>query len=97
MSPPRGSGIIPTWLFQSPANSGANDGAMPLAYDINWQRYTNLTADQIQWFQAQPEWQNFLTYVVLSPQTATVATPVAVVNGVLQVHGQVIATKPIVV
>lgn len=56
---------------------------VPVAYQDGWQYFNNLTADQIAWFQAQPEWQNFLSYVALSPQTATVATPVAVVNSVL--------------
>lgn len=57
--------------------------AMPTAYDVNWQYFTNLTKDQIAWFQAQPEWQNFLSYVALSPAAAIVAAPLAVVNSAL--------------
>ncbi len=30
--------------------------AVPIAYDANWQLFTDLTKDQIAWFQAQPEW-----------------------------------------
>lgn len=58
---------------------------VPTAYDQNWQYYTNLTPAQIAWFQAQPEWGDFKAYVALSPKTATVATPVAVVNSTLAV------------
>lgn len=43
-------------LFQSPPNSGGNDGAMPLVYDMTWQSFTNLTDAQQQWFRSQPEW-----------------------------------------
>jgi hypothetical protein len=33
--------------------------AVPVAYDLGWQLFTNLTPDQIAWFQAQPEWATF--------------------------------------
>lgn len=72
----------------------------PAAYNEDWQYFTNLTPDQIAWFQAQPEWQNFLAYVALSPFTATAAVPVAVVNATLQAAGQPviqpIQPKPII-
>lgn len=71
--------------------------AVPTAYDPNWQYFINLTPAQVAWFQSQPEWQNFLAYVSLSPATAEAATPVAVVNTALQTVGQTIAvTKPII-
>lgn len=70
---------------------------MPLAYDVNWQYFTNLTSAQIEWFQAQPEWQNFLTYVTMSPTTATAATPIATVDSALQAAGKVLATTPLLV
>lgn len=60
---------------------------VPTAYDSNWQYFTNLTLDQIAWFQAQPEWAAFLAYVALSPKTATPATPAVVVSGALSIAG----------
>lgn len=33
---------------------------VPVSYDPNWQMFTNLTTDQIAWFQAQPEWKSFV-------------------------------------
>lgn len=69
--------------------------ATPTAYDPNWQYFTNLTPDQIAWFQAQPEWQNFLAAVALSPTTATAAMPVATVNAALQAAGKALATTPL--
>lgn len=62
---------------------------VPVSYDPDWQYFTNLTSDQIAWFQARPEWQNFLSYVALSPTIATVAAPIAVVNSGLQAAGQI--------
>lgn len=56
---------------------------IPLVYDIDWQHFTNLTKDQIAWFQAQPEWQDFLSYVALSPKAASAAAPIAVVKSSL--------------
>lgn len=56
---------------------------VPTTYDPDWQHFTNLTPGQIAWFQTQPEWQNFLSYVALSPKTATVGVPIAVVNAAL--------------
>lgn len=44
---------------------------VPLVYDSNWQYFTNLTPAQIAWFQAQPEWRNFTSWVALSPAAAT--------------------------
>ncbi len=65
-------------------NSGLN-GALPNAYDSNWQLYTDLTPAQIAAFQAMPEWQNFLNYVALAPKTATVAVPTSVVESTLAI------------
>lgn len=70
---------------------------VPQSYDPNWQFFSNLTKDQILWFQAQPEWQNFLAYVALSPKTAQAATPVVIVDSMLQAAGQMVAVaKPII-
>lgn len=71
--------------------------ATPAAYDPNWQYFTNLTPDQIAWFQAQPEWQNFLSYRALSPKTTPIGVPVAVVNSALQAVNKTLAitAKPI--
>lgn len=68
--------------------------AIPVSYDSNWQYFTNLTLDQIAWFQAQPEWQNYIAYVALSPKTAQAGVPIAVVNATLQAVGQVVISKP---
>lgn len=65
---------------------------VPTAYDENWQYFTNLTPNQIAWFQSCPEWQNFLSYVALSPKTASAAAPVSVVNSALQTAGLTVAT-----
>lgn len=62
----------PIKLFQSPPASNNNDGAMPLAYDRGWQHFTNLTPEQVAWFQAQPEWQNYISWVGLNPAQATI-------------------------
>ena len=45
---------------------------IPTAYDPAWQYFTNLTSDQVSWFQAQPEWQNFLSYVAIDKSAATI-------------------------
>lgn len=45
---------------------------VPVAYDANWQLFNNLTQDQIAWFQAQPQWQDFVSWVALSPVAATI-------------------------
>ncbi len=80
-------GVIPKKnLLSPPTYSGP---AVPIAYDENWQKFVNLTPAQIAWFEAQPEWHNFLAYVALSPQTATVGVPPAVVNAALQAVGNV--------
>lgn len=55
----------------------------PIAYDDNWQFFTNLTSDQVAWFQAQPEWVNYLAYVALSPNTAQAGAPASVVSSTL--------------
>lgn len=69
----------------------------PTAFDPDWQRFTNLNADQIAWFQAQPEWQNFLAYVALSPATAEASASVSVVNSALQSAGQpIILGTPVI-
>lgn len=45
---------------------------VPNAYDPNWQYFTNLTKDQIAWFQAQPEWSDFVAYVAAAGPSATI-------------------------
>lgn len=84
----------PITLFQSPPNSNGNDGAAPLAYDAAWQYFTNLTPFQVAWFQAQPEWQNFLAYVALDPPNATMHAQIGVagVNAKLQAAAVQLAT-----
>lgn len=57
----------------------------PTVYDSNWQLYTNLKPVTVAAFQDMQEWKDFLSYVALSPKTATVATPTAVVSGVLAI------------
>lgn len=48
---------------------------IPTAFDPNWQSFVNLTPDQIAWFQAQPEWRNFLASAELNPAaTVTINT-----------------------
>lgn len=72
--------------------------AIPSAYDPNWQYFNNLTSDQIAWFKAQPEWQNFVAYVQLNPTAATINAGVsaATINAALAAAGQ-IPLPPIVV
>lgn len=41
--------------YQSPPGSGANDGKPPTAYDVGWQKYTNLNSEQIAAFQGFPQ------------------------------------------
>lgn len=69
--------------------------SVPVAYDAGWQLFTNLTPAQIAWFQAQPEWQNFLAYVAISPATAVAAISVAAVNTALQAAGKTPAVAKI--
>jgi hypothetical protein len=52
--------IPPPLLYESPANSKSNDGALPTEYDPKWQLWTNLTREQIEKFQSFPEWQAFV-------------------------------------
>lgn len=60
----------PTIAFPSiPVYTGPS---VPTAYDSSWQLYTNLTPAQIDWFQAQPEWQSFIEWIALSSATATI-------------------------
>ncbi len=68
---------------------------VPTTYNPDWQYFKNLTPAQIGWFQAQPEWQNFLAYVALSPKTATVGVPPAVVNSALQAAGKPVSVTPL--
>lgn len=42
-------------IYQSPPNSGGNDGALPAIYVQNWQFFTNLTPAQILAFQSFPQ------------------------------------------
>jgi hypothetical protein len=43
------------FLYQSPPNSGRNDGALPLVYDPGWNDWSNLTPQQTAAFQAFPQ------------------------------------------
>lgn len=61
---------------------------VPVAYDDNWQHFINLTPEQIAWYEAQPEWQNFCSYVALVPEAASVAMPAEVVAASLDIMGQ---------
>lgn len=72
MIPRKNPRIIDNYIPSPPVNRTYSGPAIPAAYDPNWQLYNNLTADQIARFQAQPEWQNFVSWVALSPSTATV-------------------------
>lgn len=51
--------------------------AVPVAYDPNWQLFTNLKPEQVAWFQAQPEWADFVAWVALNPVTATINAQVS--------------------
>lgn len=62
-------------IYQSPPGSGGNDGAMPTAYNFNWQYFTNLTPAQITWFESQPDWADFVAAVTANP-TTTASPPV---------------------
>lgn len=46
---------MPIKLYQSPPNSGSNDGAAPQNYDPLWQAFVNLTPSQILAFQSFPQ------------------------------------------
>lgn len=57
-----GSALSPTPVdprlrnpFQSPPGSGDNDGADPTAYDVSWQKFTNLKPNQITAFESFPQ------------------------------------------
>jgi hypothetical protein len=51
--------------YQSPPNSGGNDGALPLAWVPNWNtKWMNLTDPQIAAFQAFP--QDLIAYIAYS-------------------------------
>ncbi len=45
----------PERFYQSPPDSGNNDGALPKSYDPLWQGYTNLTQAQVAAFKSFPE------------------------------------------
>lgn len=47
----------------APANLFGPDG-LPTHYDVNWQKYTNLTPAQLAWFRSQPEW--FAKYAAIA-------------------------------
>lgn len=70
----------PNYRPSPPVNRTYSGPSVPAAYDPNWQLYNNLTRGQISWFQAQPEWQDFITYVSASPRTATAAASPILVN-----------------
>jgi hypothetical protein len=52
--------IPPPLLYESPAGSKGNDGALPSEYDTKWQLWTNLTKEQVEKFQSFPQWQAFM-------------------------------------
>lgn len=82
----------------SPPNRTYSGPMVPTAYDPNWQIYNNLTADQIAWFRAQPEWHNFVAWVALDPAKATIhadAPDAATINAALQTAGQTISVTPL--
>lgn len=73
---------LPISTTPAPIISNLN-GAIPTAYDPNWQTYTDLTREQILAFQSMPEWQNFLSFVAMSPSTATTGVSTTVVDAAL--------------
>lgn len=42
-------------LYESPPGSGHNDGALPTVYISGWQKFTNLTVQQVVAFESLPE------------------------------------------
>lgn len=50
---------------------------VPTAYDPNWQLFTNLTPNQIAWFQSQPEWGDFVSWVAAVGPDATTNSEVS--------------------
>jgi hypothetical protein len=52
--------IPPPKLYESPAGSKSNDGALPTEYDPKWQLWINLTREQIEKFQSFPEWEAYV-------------------------------------
>lgn len=58
---------------------------VPVAYDSNWQYFTNLTMDQVAWFQAQPEWAAYVATqpAVTFPQAPANRQPVVLPVGAL--------------
>lgn len=63
----------------SPQKARSYNGPdIPQSYDPDWQHFTNLTKDQIAWFQAQPEWSDFISYV-------SAAGPAAMINSAVSV------------
>lgn len=89
--------LDPNFQPPAPVNRTYTGPLVPLAYDVNWQEYGNLSPAQIAWFQAQPEWQNFLTYIALDPANATIHASIGVagVNAKLQLAGKTLATAPL--
>lgn len=82
-------------VIPPPANTSSGlNGAMPQVYDPDWQRYTDLSPTQVEWFRAQPEWANFLALVALSPKTAAAGIPPAAVDAALAVAGQPLTSIP---
>lgn len=51
----------------------------PTSYDPGWQLFNNLSdfPGAKEWFQTQPEWQQFLDWAALSPNTATINADVS--------------------
>lgn len=79
-----------------PTVSGLN-GAMPTVYNVKWQTFTDLTPAQVDWYRAQPEWQNFMAWVALDPPNATIhanAPDMATIIAALQAANQPIAVNP---
>lgn len=94
LMPPR---ELPGYQPSPQLNRTYSGPAVPTAYDVNWQIYTNLTPDQIAWFQAQPEWANFVAWVALNPAQATGqpwAPSPTEISTILQTAGRTVSTAP---
>lgn len=69
--------------------------AVPTVYDPNWQFLTNLTFAQKSWFEAQPEWQDFLAFAAANPTAASPGMSVSAVSAGLGAFG-IMSAKPVI-
>jgi hypothetical protein len=72
----------PDRYYQSPPNSGANDGATPTVYESNWWRYVNLTPNQSAWFASQPPYLVFYAAQIRSQKELGSLGPQITVGGI---------------